>query len=239
MKRFSKVLALVLVFSMLLSISTYAKGKKVTIEVDGQTVTYKLLVDKKNFKTIETEDQDATYVVSGDPNGEISITTIDKDTGEKTVETVNVAEVKEQIESIESSVAEAGLSMAASSRSGDYDRQSLFYDLKYFYYSSNETWRIVNTDNTQKYGYEKDYVYNELMGFKDAVDAVCVNEILAIGEGGLSGVALVVGVITAGTGLGAILAVCGLLGVALTAGTYIHMMLVYVEDADFHWDRAS
>ncbi|MBK1809485.1 geobacillin-26 family protein [Clostridium sp. YIM B02505] len=207
-----------------------------TLNVDGEKVTVSVLSDTKDSKVVQSEDSKAITLTTYDKkNNTINVKQTDKLTKKVTLTDKKVDENKIKSSANKLNQLKSN-SISAASTYLVNSEFSILWDDAYLYYS-DKRWAIWNSSNSYYSTYETSSNSSDLLGFKNSVDSQVGYELAAIASVGTAACATVVGVLTAPTGVGAIVGVLVAIGAAISAGVTLWNAYKQRDNADFYWSR--
>lgn len=225
------MLVLILMLSGVVNAMESEVGKRV-VTINGEKIHVNILVDNEFERIVETEDQYTINITTfNKEKNYIVVEEINKITGEESITTADLNQIDFDLISSEDS----GLEMHPCATIL-FSASSMFFQNKYYYWS-DMYWGIYNSSGARKGVYENSSNSTDLIGFKDAVDDLREAEFSAIAAGGVAVVSAVVAVLTAPTGLGAVVGAVVAVGGAIGCAIYIWNMYRYRNSSNFYWSR--
>lgn len=205
---------------------------KSIVNIRGEDIHVNVVLDNEFEKIVETEDQYSVNVTTYNKvKNYVVVEEKNKVTGVKSKTVTDLSRIESDLIGPQ----ESGLEMQPKSSIIHYG-MSTFFENRYFYWS-DMYWGIYNSSGTRKGVYESPYNSTNLISFKDAVDNLINAEVSAISAGGIAVVSAVVAVLTAPTGLGAILGVVVAIGGAIGCVVFIWSMYQHRNSSNFYWSR--
>lgn len=230
-----KIVIVMLILLLMLSSVVNAMGSEVgknIVTINGEEIHVNILVDNGFERIVETEDRYSINVTTfNKAKNYIIVEEKNKRTGEESRTISDLNHINSDLLDMEY----FGIEMQPNA-SIIHSGISSFFQNRYFYWS-DMYWGIYNSSGTRKGVYENSSNSTNLIGFKDAIDALLDAEVSAIAAGGVAAVSAVVAVLTAPTGLGAVVGVVVAIGGVIGCAVFIWNMYQHRDSSNFYWMR--